>query len=374
MNKYCESNIIDNQSQLSLICNKIREGDYIAIDTEFVRRTTYYPILSLIQINVAEDCFVIDMLSDKIDIKPFLYILSNPKIYKIIHCLRQDVEIFFYLTKQMPNSLIDTQIMSNFCGFNYNISYSHLVKEILDKELPKDLQNSNWLKRPLSKGQIRYALNDVKYLLKIYSYLYDKLKSTRKLEWFKQEMNYVLNKNYDIENNSNLYKKFSLVHKSEIQKRNLQLLLIWRDNVAKKLNKPRSFIMKDDIVSKIVYENLDTYRKIDDICSLNNIRMPVKLRKEIISILKTSSTTNIDLVDESRGKISYKLNDKQNSIYKKSLAMLKDISILYKVEEEFIISHNDLKAIISGKQKMKDILFGWRKEIFEEFLKLIIEV
>ena len=159
-------NIIRDNTTLKKFCKKCINEKVLAIDTEFIRENTYYPILSLIQI--ASDSFsaIIDPLSD-IDLQPFWEILSNKNILKVFHAGRQDIEIFFNLTGKIPTPIYDTQIAAMFCGLGDQVSYDGLVNKFLGLTISKESQFSNWLQRPLANKQLQYALSDVTHLIKI---------------------------------------------------------------------------------------------------------------------------------------------------------------------------------------------------------------
>ena len=158
-------NIIRDNSTLKKFCNKCIKENVLAIDTEFIRENTYYPVLCLVQIASNSFSAVIDPLSE-IDMEPVWQLLSNKKILKVFHAGRQDVEIFFNLTGKIPKPIYDTQIAAMFCGLGDQVSYEGLVNKFLGLTINKESQFSNWLQRPLTNKQIDYALSDVNYLIK----------------------------------------------------------------------------------------------------------------------------------------------------------------------------------------------------------------
>ena len=366
--------LIQTQNKLVTLCKQIKNNDIIAIDTEFVRKNTYYPILSLIQINFKEEYFVIDILTNNLDINPLLPILENSQIYKIIHSLQQDIEIFFQINKKTPKSIIDTQIMASFCDFSYKIGYANLVKQILNKDLSKDLQYSDWLSRPLSDKQITYAVNDIKYLLQIYNHINQKISNTKKIKWFKQEMDIVLARNYDI-NNSNIYKNFTLSKINNTQKIKLHSLILWRDKIAQDINKPRKFIIPDKTIKEIICSEIKNYEDLNDICC-NNKYLNTKLKKQILSIILVEDKadkhdTYMQNYNDFQQKI--KLQNDQNKIYHKSLEIITEESYRHGISKEIIVSNNDIKLIISGKKNFSDIFQGWRLEVVGSKLKEILK-
>ena len=143
----------------------IKEAGVVALDTEFTRQTTYYPILSIIQVAVKvspkkKESFIVDCMTD-INLTDLFAVIADPKIIKILHSCAQDLQIFHRKSSLLPQSIVDTQLMANFCGYGFNIGYSALVDRICDWQLDKEQQRSDWQSRPLSAKQIEYALLDV---------------------------------------------------------------------------------------------------------------------------------------------------------------------------------------------------------------------
>jgi ribonuclease D len=362
--------IITQQKDFLAICQQIKEGSAIAVDTEFMREKTYYPLLCLVQINIAGKSYAIDALSADIDLRPFFTILENEKIKKIFHSSYQDMEVLIQINKTMPRAVVDTQIMANVCGFDYNISYAKLAKNLLDKNLDKDWQRSDWQKRPLHKEQVRYALIDVDHLPKIYQILEKKLAENSKFQWFEEEMNSFLNKNYDIDN-QDLFKKFSMVNKNQTSQDNLKLLIPWRDIIAKKRNVPRSYILKDDILSKICTLNPTNMDEMNECCRTNKY-MGSKIKKEILALLQNKAPIIEEIELEPQLKISYRLTDEQDAFYQKTRVLLQKKAKEFNLKAEFIINQNDLRQLIMGHKKVPEVLNGWRFQVIGDDLQEII--
>ena len=228
-------NIIRDNTTLKKFCKKCINEKVLAIDTEFIRENTYYPILSLIQI--ASDSFsaIIDPLSD-IDLQPFWEILSNKEILKVFHAGRQDIEIFFNLTGKIPTPIYDTQIAAMFCGLGDQVSYDGLVNKFLGLTISKESQFSNWLQRPLANKQIQYALSDVTHLIKIFPLIKKKIKETNREEWVEKEFQYLTNKQIYNTNPKEVWKKIKIKNPKREVLNILKYLAEWREIECKKRN------------------------------------------------------------------------------------------------------------------------------------------
>ncbi|MBV6533906.1 ribonuclease D, partial [Ursidibacter maritimus] len=179
MNQQIEFNWIQTNKELQTACLSIQQQSLLALDTEFVRTRTYYPQLGLIQLYDGKQVYLIDPLNIT-DFSPFIELLSNQNILKILHACGEDLDIFQHYFKQMPEPMIDTQVMSAFIGLGSSIGFSKLVANYCHVELDKSTSRTDWLKRPLSEKQLQYAVSDVWYLLPVYQKIKTLLAQT---EW-----------------------------------------------------------------------------------------------------------------------------------------------------------------------------------------------
>jgi ribonuclease D len=360
------NHITDNNS-LQDLCKKIEQYKICAIDTEFMRNKTYYPILCLIQVNVNDKLYIIDPISYKLNLAGIYKILANKNIKKIIHSARHDLEVLFF-NKKIKNyqNIIDTQIMANFCHLNHNIGYKLLTKKLCHTKLSDESQRSNWKKRPLTSKQIKYAALDVKYLIKIYYKLDKKLQGLNRKSWFEWEMSDFLkkNKSYNPSEPENLIKRFSLNKKSSNYIQNITSLAIIRDNIAQKINLPRNFVIHDDLIEKIMQYQPKSLSDLAKFRSLNK-KIPNQDRENIIAIFNN----NIAEDDEENVFKNNKLNKRELANYNKSKKILSEISVKYKIDKSFIITDKNLKAIIGQKDQISKILQNWRYEIFGKKIK-----
>ena len=179
--------LIDTNEELQKFCDILQKQDFITVDSEFIREHTYYPKLCLIQVAYDDDAAIIDPLAD-IDLSPFFTVLQNPDIVKVFHAGRQDIEIFYNLSGQIPQNVFDTQIAAMVCGFTENIGYGNLVHEITHVELDKSCRLTDWSKRPLEEDQLQYAAGDVTYLVDCYKYLQNYMQEHKRTDWIKEEI------------------------------------------------------------------------------------------------------------------------------------------------------------------------------------------
>ena len=177
---------IDTTSELIAFCAAIKDSEWLAIDTEFVREKTYYPQLCLIQVSNGEQLACIDPLALD-DIEPLLAVFYDPSITKVFHAASQDLEIFAHLRNELPAPLFDTQIAAALLGHGNQISYAAMVKIYCDVELDKSHSRTDWSRRPLSAAQIQYAADDVRYLGVVYNLLLEELQIKNRDTWLEDD-------------------------------------------------------------------------------------------------------------------------------------------------------------------------------------------
>lgn len=173
---------INRSEQLPQLCAQIRQEPWIALDTEFLREKTYYPKFCLLQIAAPGWVACVDPLTIN-DLSPLFEAIYQPDIVKVLHSCRQDLEIFFHLTGQIPGPIFDTQIAAPLLGFQENPGYAMLVSSFLNINLNKAHTRTDWTQRPLSADQIQYAADDVIYLCKIYTLMCEQLEKLGRLNW-----------------------------------------------------------------------------------------------------------------------------------------------------------------------------------------------
>ena len=360
-------NIIRDNSTLNKFCNKCIKEKVLAIDTEFIRENTYYPVLCLIQI--ASDTFsaIIDPLSE-IDMEPIWELLSNEKILKVFHAGRQDLEIFFNLTGKIPKPIYDTQIAAMFCGLGDQVSYDRLVNKFLGLTLSKESQFSNWLQRPLTKNQLQYALSDVKYLIKIFPLIKKIIRETNRVDWVEKELQYLTSKKiYDI-NPKEVWKKIKIKNPNREVLNILKYLAEWREIECKKRDLPKNRLIRDEILVNI------SQLKPSDILSLKKIRGIPKILcdndlNNILKIIKISQKIETD-------KWPVTPKHKKLNVNKGSLELLKLLlsycSQKSGLAEKLITDSDELRLILDGQKEGLEVFRGWRNEIFGKFVNPLL--
>lgn len=350
---------ITSNKDLQPLIDLCYEEKIVALDTEFTRQTTYYPILSLIQIAINDKIFIVDCLTG-VDISPFYEIMADKKIKKILHSSSQDLQIFHQQSNKIPQNIIDLQVMANFCGIGFNIGYSGLAEKLFGIKIDKKLQRSDWQKRPLHKAQIEYAKTDVLYLEKIYHELCKILQQKKREKWFDEEMKSFCQKSLQKEDES-LFKSFSsqskFHYKTQNQIEKIRDLILWREKMAQKINVPRKHFLDDKTVEDIVMIekfdiDIEEYMidEIKNIVAKNHIIIENKIHREVRIIM----------------------TEEQKANYEKAKKMIAKIAHQEGLKEQFLITSATLKNIILGNKKIDDLIYGWRYYLFGQKLQKLL--
>src|SRR5258707_11101279 len=185
-------------SKLPAVCPRLARHPVITVDTEFLRETTYYPLLWLVQMASAEEALVIDTLAEGIDLKPFLALMANEQVLKVFHAARQDIEIVWHRAGIVPHPIFDTQVAAMVLGYGDSIAYDQLVERITRHRPDKTHRFTDWSHRPLTEEQIHYAVSDVTHLRDVFAALDSDLNQRGRSDWVSEEMEVLTSpKTYD---------------------------------------------------------------------------------------------------------------------------------------------------------------------------------
>lgn len=242
---------ITEQLQLQEACDRLSEGEFLCVDTEFHRESTYWPELCLIQASSPGFEVIIDPMAKDLDISPFLALLADESRVKVFHAARQDMEIFNRLIGAPPKPIFDTQIAAMALGIGDSISYDNLIQRVLKRHLDKSSQFTDWKRRPLTEKQLSYAMGDVTHLRDAYLVMREKLEKLGRMDWVKSEMAALEAPSlYDV-SPENAWQRLKIRKPKTDYVAVFAAVAGWREAMAQNMNKPRRRILKDDAISEI---------------------------------------------------------------------------------------------------------------------------
>ena len=246
--------MIQTTADLEAACQELARSSYITIDTEFLRETTFWPVLCLIQMASPDMAVIVDPMAPGIDLAPFFALMSNPDVVKVFHAARQDIEIIHHLGNLIPHPIFDTQVAAMVCGFGDSVSYDQLVNRIKNEQIDKSSRFTDWSRRPLTDKQLDYALADVTHLRDIYQYLTKELDREGRSSWLAEEMAILESREtYDL-HPDNAWQRLKMRVKKPIELAVLQKVAAWREREARARNVPRGRIIKDDAIYEIAQQ------------------------------------------------------------------------------------------------------------------------
>ena len=355
------SELIDTGT-IDIVSNSLSNQNPVAIDTEFMREKTYFAKLCLVQVATIDSIFCIDTLS-KVNLEKFWKSLSSS--YCVFHSARQDLEILFQTANILPKKIFDTQIAASILGYPNQISYKLLVEKLCGKMLKKAHTRANWAKRPLTNEMIKYAAEDVQFLLEIHSKLYKKLQEQERLEWAEEDFKKLNSKNLYRVNKETMPNKLKTPNSMYgEEEKTFKLFSEWRELEAIKKNLPRKWIIKDKAIIEIIKKRIRKKSELNDIKSLPKT-MIEEHGTQILKIMESiSNTKKID-----SGII--RVNEKQKRVVSEAQNKVKIISKNLGVEPELIATKKEIKNFILGEENVR-FMQGWRYEIFgKRLLELI---
>ncbi len=254
--------LITDTQALAEACDRLAGGTFIALDTEFHRESTYWPQLCLIQAANEDFDILVDPLAD-LDLTPLLALVADRSRTKVFHAARQDLEIFARIMGEVPTPVFDTQIAAMACGLGDSISYENLVSRVVKGQVDKSSQFTDWMRRPLSEKQLRYAQGDVTYLRRIYVILREQLERRGRLEWIEDEHAALVDPEVYAFDPQQAWKRLKLRKYKPDYLAVLAAVAAWREQVAQETDKPRGRILKDDAIQEIAQQKPRTGEAIE---------------------------------------------------------------------------------------------------------------
>jgi len=355
---------ITTTAELAAFCDKIKGQPFVAVDTEFMRETTYWPKLCLIQAAAPSAEAVIDPLAEGLDLEPFLEILRDTKILKVFHAARQDVEIFNNL-QAMPKPLFDTQVAGMAAGFGEQIAYDALVRQMLKIELDKSSRFTDWARRPLTDNQLTYALADVTHLAKLYPMLRERLEREGRIAWVTDEMADLTDPaNYDVEPD-NAWKRLRPRRHTAKYLAVYRAVAAWRERTAQLRDQPRGRILKDEAIDEIATQSpidadgLDRLRSVPK--GFSGSRFGPDLVAAIREALKDPEAY-APVIEKTRQQVS----PAAGAVVELLKVLLKARAEESGVASKLIATVSDLEQIANDDDANVAALKGWRREAFGE--------
>ncbi|MGD2119426.1 MAG: ribonuclease D [Chromatiales bacterium] len=351
---------VDTEEQLDQLCLLLKDSKWLSIDTEFIREKTYYPVFCLLQISNGEVTACVDPLALP-QLDPLLEILYDESIVKVLHAAHQDLEIFYHLWQRLPTPIFDTQLVAAITGYGDQIGYARLVQQMLSVSLEKDQARTDWSKRPLDQRQLRYAMNDVIYLGEIYEKLHEKITRLGRENWLDAEYVHFADPDTFRIHPEQAWKKVKgRQHLKGVQYAVLQKLSAWREQTAIDSDRPRRWILKDEVLIDLARRAPKNAGQLERIRGLE----PGQIRKSgdrILTLIAEAKQMPADSWPVENIP-TRKLDRQEEAIADLLMCGLRLIADANDITASAIASRKDLEKIIAGSDDT-ELLRGWRKKI-----------
>ena len=356
--------LITSTEELEAACRRLARCPFVTVDTEFLRETTFWPILCVVQLASDDEALAIDALAGGLNLQPLLELMANEDVIKVFHAARQDLEIFWKLAGVLPTPLFDTQVAAMVCGFGEQASYSELAQSICGVTIDKSSRFTDWARRPLAEAQIEYAIGDVTHLREIYRSLSKRIKADGRQSWLDDEMNVLASPATYEQHPERAWERF----KSRARKpRDLAVLIelaAWRESEAQARDVPRARVLRDDVLVEL---SIMAPRSVE---ALGNLRMFPRGMERSRAGAEILEAIERGLVRDPKTlpKIQRERRNGANVGPTVELlkVLLKQVSDDSGVAAKLIATVDELEALASDDKADVATLGGWRRKLFGE--------
>ncbi|WP_448187274.1 ribonuclease D [Azospirillum sp. sgz301742] len=354
--------LITTTPDLEAFCRDLAGAEYITVDTEFLREKTYYPQLCLVQVAGPTSAAAIDPLAEGIDLTALIEVLNDPKVLKVFHAARQDVEIFFQLTGKIPHPLFDTQVAAMVCGFGDSVGYETLVTKLAGARIDKSSRFTDWSQRPLTDRQLHYALSDVTHLRPAFEKLRKRLHKTGREHWLEEEMAVLTDPATYQGDPENAWMRLKVRTNKPRFMAILKELAAWREREAQRRDLPRSRVLRDEAMLEIASHAPAT---IDDLARTRGMGRGFAEGRQGADVM-AAVQRGLDVPESELPRL-----EPREELPAGTAPIVELLRVLLKmkcdenhVASKLVASAADLEAIAADDEAEVPALHGWRRELF----------
>ncbi len=355
--------LITTTGELAEVCARMARHPFVTVDTEFLRETTYYPLLCVAQMASPDEAVVVDALAPGIDLGAFFDLMTDEKVVKVFHAARQDIEIFWNLAQKIPHPIFDTQVAAMVLGYGDSISYDQLVARITGDALDKSHRFTDWTRRPLSEAQVSYAVSDVTHLRAVYLHLSEDLAKRNRSQWVEAEMSILTSpETYRMEPE----RAWERLRTRARKPKELAVLIeiaAWREREAQSRDVPRSRVLKDDALADIVVQAPITIERLGALRSLPKGFERSRWGQAIVDAVKRGLARDphtLPKIERMRGAPNGAATVELLKV------LLRMTAERHGVAAKVIATVDDLDRIAADDKADVPALSGWRRELFGE--------
>ena len=355
--------LIASTEALVAACARLAAHPFVTVDTEFLRETTYYPKLCLVQIASSEEAVLVDPLAESLSLEPFLALMADKSVVKVFHSARQDLEIVWNLGGLLPEPLFDSQVAAMVCGYGDSVSYEQLANDLAKARIDKSSRFTDWSRRPLSEAQLAYALSDVTHLVKVYEVLIAQLKANGRLAWLDEEMAVLTSPETYRADPENAWKRLGGRLRKAREIAVLMEVAAWREREAQARDVPRGRILKDDALIDLAITAPRTAEALGRLRSIPNGFERSRTAADILEAVERGlarDPKSVPVPERTRRGAA------AGAVVELLKVLLKAVAEQEGVAPKIIATIEDLDAIAEDDSADVPILHGWRRTIFGE--------
>lgn len=355
--------VLTDTDALASYCAAQRSADFVTVDTEFVRDTTYWPKLCLVQMAGPEEPAIIDPLAPGMDLTPLLDLFDDPGVLKVFHAARQDLEIFYHLTGRLPAPVFDTQVAAMVCGFGEQASYEKLASALANARIDKSARFADWARRPLGRRELEYALSDVTHLRTVYAKLRTRLERNGRADWLTEEMATLTDPaTYDL-NPENAWRRLKSRSRDRRYLAALKALAAWREREAQRRNVPRNRVIRDEQLYDVAAQLPTTPEALGRSRGLNAEMAKGRIGREILTEVEAVLAIPKGELPQAPKVESV---DPPQALMELLKVLLKQKCEQHDIAQKLLASSADLEQIALDDEADVPALAGWRRKIFGE--------
>lgn len=362
--------LVEEEAALAQICARLGASQWLAVDTEFEREKTFYPELCLLQVANAQMTAVIDPLAIE-NLQALFDLLYKPTITKVFHAARQDLEIFYNLNGRIPEPLFDTQIAAPLLGYDEQIGYGNLVNKLLGVNLGKAHTRTDWKRRPLQAAQLQYAADDVIYLGQMYVLLLERLGQQNRLGWLDEDFAALADTRLYAPEPESVWKRNRGAKKLTGTKLcALQHLAAWRERRARAENRPRNWLIRDEVLVDLAQLQPRSLAELGRIKGVGD-GVQKKYADDILAVLSKASQQEAQAqVEQTKRK---PLNLNEESQLDALSAIVRRVAAANKLQPNILAPRRELEKLIQGDAEQSMVLKGWREHLVGEQLRACLD-
>jgi ribonuclease D len=356
--------MITTTDALTAACERLASHRFVTVDTEFLRETTFWPKLCVIQIASPDEAVVIDAVAEDMDLAPFFALMANEKVLKVFHAGRQDIEIVWHLGNIIPHPVFDTQVAAMVLGHGDSISYDQLVQRITGEVLDKSLRFTDWSRRPLSTAQVAYAEADVTHLRDVFLKLDADLQKRGRADWVGEEMAVLTSPDTYRQEPERAWERLRSRARKPKDLAVLMEVAAWREREAQSRDIPRSRILKDDVIAEIISQHPNSVERLGQLRSVPKGFERSRAGEQIVEAVKAGLARDPKTLP--RIERDKPLSNGASATVELLKVLLRMTSEQHGVAAKVIATVDDLEQIAADEEPEVQALRGWRRELFGE--------